>query len=165
MSDYTIVFDDKGFPLRINHYAQLPELSALEIVCTKAQANQYKQFILFNGSLKYIGMASNLAYEIDMTVGEWVLNQEKQAALDQAVYKASIPDLVTMVQAQLALLKFGYLDIVEAYMQAESTPREAKIFWRGTTVRRDDVIVNMMLGLLGLTEKEGDELFKYAATR
>ena len=157
MSDYTIVFDDAGFPVRINHYAQLTELSAREVICTRAQANQYKQFILFNGVLKYVGIASSSAYEIDMTIGEWVLNQEKQAALDEAAYKASIPELVTMVQAQLALLKFGYLDIVEAYMQAESTSREAKIFWRGTTVRRDDKIVNMMLGMLGLDEKQGDE--------
>jgi hypothetical protein len=70
-----------------------------------------------------------------------------------------------MVQAQLALLRFGVLDDVQAAMQADDMPREAKIYWeKAQVVRREDETVAMCQSLLKLTNTQIDELFTLAAT-
>ena len=70
----------------------------------------------------------------------------------------AVPTIVTMSQAQLALLAAGHLDAVEAAV--ETMPREAQILWRkANTVVRDDPLLIELAALLGLTEADVDALF------
>ena len=69
-----------------------------------------------------------------------------------------VPSVVTMAQAQLALLAAGHLDAVEAAVAQMS--REAQILWRkANTVVRDDPLLIELAALLGLTEADVDALF------
>ena len=70
----------------------------------------------------------------------------------------SVPTVVTMAQAQLALLAAGHLDAVEAAVAQMS--REAQILWRkANTVVRGDPLLIELAALLGLTEADIDALF------
>ncbi len=69
-----------------------------------------------------------------------------------------VPTVVTMAQAQLALLAAGHLDAVEAAV--ETMPREAQILWRkANTVVRGDPLLIELAALLGLSETDVDALF------
>ncbi len=69
-----------------------------------------------------------------------------------------VPTVVTMAQAQLALLAAGHLDAVEAAV--EGMPREAQILWRkANTVVRGDPLLIELAALLGLSETDVDALF------
>ena len=69
-----------------------------------------------------------------------------------------LPTVVTMAQAQLALLAAGHLDAVEAAVAQMS--REAQILWRkANTVVRGDPLLIELAALLGLTEADIDALF------
>ena len=69
-----------------------------------------------------------------------------------------VPSVVTMAQAQLALLAAGHLDAVEAAV--ETMPREAQILWRkANTVVRGDPLLIELAEFLGLTEADVDALF------
>ena len=69
-----------------------------------------------------------------------------------------VPSVVTMAQAQLALLAAGHLDAVEAAVAQMS--REAQILWRkANTVVRGDPLLIELAALLGLTEADIDALF------
>ena len=69
-----------------------------------------------------------------------------------------VPSVVTMAQAQLALLAAGHLDAVEAAV--ETMPREAQILWRkANTVVRGDPLLIELAALFGLTEADIDALF------
>lgn len=73
-----------------------------------------------------------------------------------------VPTVVTMSQAQLALLAAGHLDSIEAAVA--QMPREAQILWRkANTVVRGDALLVELAALLGLTELDIDALFIAAA--
>ena len=77
---------------------------------------------------------------------------------------ADIPPVViptlTMRQARLALLDVGLLDEVEAAITAPSD----RIWWDySTTVERNHPLVDAVLGAVGKTESEIDEMFIDAA--
>lgn len=71
-----------------------------------------------------------------------------------------VPKSVSRFQGRTALLRAGYLDAVEAYMAAPSTPRETKIAWEDAQDwERNSPTVLAMLQLLGLSASQGDQLF------
>ena len=74
-----------------------------------------------------------------------------------------IPEEVTMRQAQQALLHAGMLDTVEQVVaQAD---RAVQIDWhKGQTVRRDWPALTVVQSLLGMTDRQIDELFILAAS-
>jgi len=110
------------------------------------------------------------AYEIvprfqEYTDGEGVVHtvQEQEDAAREAAYQATIPKVVTIRQAKLALLQAELLDNIEAAMtQAD---RATKIEWEyAIEFRRDWPALLAMQPLLGLTDEQIDDLFKLAAT-
>lgn len=69
-----------------------------------------------------------------------------------------VPTVVTMAQAQLALLAAGHLDAVEAAVAQIS--RESQILWRkANTVVRGGPLLIELAALLGLSETDVDALF------
>lgn len=72
-----------------------------------------------------------------------------------------VPQEVSMRQAQQALLREGMLDTVEQVVaQAD---RSIQIDWyKGQTVRRDWPALAVVQSLLGMTDRQIDELFVLA---
>jgi len=73
-----------------------------------------------------------------------------------------VPTVVTMAQAQLALLAAGHLDAVEAAVT--QMPREAQIIWKkANTVQRGDPLLVQLAAFLNLDDTALDDLFTKAA--
>lgn len=73
-----------------------------------------------------------------------------------------VPDVVTMRQAQRALLAAGLLDQVNAAIA--QSPREAQIDWeRAQDVERSNPLVASLAAVLGLDDAALDGLFITAA--
>lgn len=88
------------------------------------------------------------------------LTEEEIAAIEAKVIPAVIPTL-TRLQAKLSLLNLGLLDDVEALM----TTQEQLIWWNDApTFERDHPLVVSVLGYLGKTEAEIDQMFIDAAS-
>lgn len=76
---------------------------------------------------------------------------------------AAVPRVVSMRQARLALLAAGLLDDVEAAIA--SAPRAARIEWEyAQEVARDYGLVLQLAPVLGLTDRQLDDLFVAAAS-
>lgn len=78
----------------------------------------------------------------------------------------TVPAVVTMRQARLALLGAGLLDGVEAAIDAMSSPQKdaARIEWEySQEVQRHNGFVSVLAPMLGLTEAQTDALFVVAA--
>ena len=95
-------------------------------------------------------------------------SKEVQAYLStqrELIAAAAIPSVVTMRQAKLALLKIDLLDEVDAVIAAAETPRSLKIEWEyGSEVCRDWVDTLGLAKMLGLSDKQLDDLFVLAAS-
>ena len=79
----------------------------------------------------------------------------------------TVPDVVTMRQARLALLQNGMLTQVNtAVANMPGTAGDAaRIEWEfSSTVERNRPLVQSLIGALGLTEAQLDDLFRLAAT-
>jgi hypothetical protein len=84
-----------------------------------------------------------------------------------AAYAATIPQVVTMRQARLALLGAGKLASVTAAINALPSPQKeaAQIEWEySQTVERNRGLVLLLSAALGLTDLQLDELFIRAAS-
>lgn len=78
----------------------------------------------------------------------------------------SVPQVVTMRQARLALLAGGHLTAIEAAIDALASPQKeaARIEWEyAQEVHRTDPLVQMLAPALDLTESDLDNLFTIAA--
>lgn len=72
-------------------------------------------------------------------------------------------DAITRRQARLTLLSAGLLDVVEAYMSREDTPRAVVIEYEDATQwHRDSALVTGVATALGLTDEQVDDLFAQA---
>jgi len=72
---------------------------------------------------------------------------------------------VSPYQARVALTQAGLFDAIEAIMENENTPAEAKIAWEYALVfERHSPFIESLAPLLGLTEQQIDELFVLAAS-
>lgn len=80
----------------------------------------------------------------------------------EAARIASIPQVVTMRQARLALLAVGMLGLIDAAINAQSEPfkSQARIEWDyATEIRRDWPTLVNLRAAVGLTEQQLDDLF------
>jgi hypothetical protein len=95
-----------------------------------------------------------------------ISDEAAQAILDAIQAAPSIPEVVTMRQARLALLSAGLLVEVEAAIDALVSPQKdaARIQWEyAQEVRRADPLVQMLAPALDLSDAELDALFTTAA--
>lgn len=79
----------------------------------------------------------------------------------------TIPEVVTMRQARLALLQTGLLTQVNTAVanMPGVAGDTARIEWEfSSTVERNRPLVQSLIGALGLTESQLDDLFRLAAT-
>ena len=107
----------------------------------------------------------SVAYDWDSQAEQWVLNKTKQAEIDAAARKASIPQAVTIRQAKRALLQVELLDDVEAIMSSDSVPRALKIDWENATeVKREWVESSGLMQALGMDDEKLDQLFILASS-
>lgn len=73
--------------------------------------------------------------------------------------------VVSAFQARAALLQASLLDDVEAYMTSPTTDPFVKLAWdKAQEFRRDSPTVNSLATLLGLTNSQLDDLFRFAKT-
>lgn len=78
-----------------------------------------------------------------------------------AAARAAMPTL-TPAQLDLALLQFGLLDAVEAYVAAAD--RETQIAYKKVkTFKRSNRLLNTAAGLLGMTDEQIDAVWMYGA--
>jgi hypothetical protein len=76
---------------------------------------------------------------------------------------APIPSSVSPRQLKLALLVYGLLDDVEAFVDAAG--RAVQIAWANTTeYERQDPMLNQMIAAFGMEPETADELFRFATT-
>ena len=76
-----------------------------------------------------------------------------------------VPAEVSRFQARAALLQTGYLDDIEAYMADPATDPFVRIAWQDAQVfKRQSPTVLSLQPLLGLTDEQLDDLFRFAAT-
>lgn len=80
-------------------------------------------------------------------------------------FKAPVPHEVSRFQARAALLQSGYLDDIEAYMADPATDPFVRVAWQDAQVfKRQSPTVLSLQPLLGLTDEQLDDLFRFAAT-
>lgn len=165
MFNYSLVFSDQALPAS-EPRCRSGEFSTLddnEYPCTQAQFERFGSFIVREGVLIDIGDKPSPAHDFDVKTCAWILNADKQAAIAAAEYAASVPKIVSKAQAKIALFKAGYLDAIEAAMS--KMPREVQIYWQDSSiVERANPIVRQLQALLGLTDKQIDGLFIFAAS-
>lgn len=97
------------------------------------------------------------------------INQEPDPTwlTEKPVLPVPVPQVVSMRQARLALLKRGYLSQVEPIINQlpEEQKQAALIEWEfAGTVDRDEALTRVLVAGLNLTEQQENELFELAAT-
>jgi hypothetical protein len=119
----------------------------------------------------YLHNGNVYAYEIDGSQDAFVpagATPISQAEADAIRTPApSVPAIVTMRQARLALMGAGLLAQVEASIDALPSPQKeaARIEWDfSSEVHRNKAFVSTLAGALGLTDAQLDALFTQAAT-
>lgn len=76
-----------------------------------------------------------------------------------------IPRAVTRFQARAALLQANLLDDVEAMMSSPETDPFITLAWKEVLeFRRDSPMILSIIPVLGLTEEQVDDLFRFAST-
>jgi hypothetical protein len=79
--------------------------------------------------------------------------------------KYPVPAEVSRFQARTALLQTGYLEDIEAYMANPETDPFVRIAWQDAQVfRRHSPTVLVLQPILGITDEQLDDLFRFAAT-
>jgi len=120
--------------------------------------------------MKYFKNANNqvFAYEADGSQDAYIAEDLISITYEEMIEltappPASIPSVVSMRQARLALLQFGILEQVNTTI-ASGTDAD-KITWEyATEVRRNDALVQNMATALGLNEATLDSLFSLASS-
>lgn len=76
------------------------------------------------------------------------------------IEKIPVPQVVSKAQAVLSLSHASIWPAFGAYLNAGDTPVEHKLVWENITeVRRDSSMLNEIAGILGLTDRQVDDLF------
>lgn len=126
-------------------------------------------------NMKYFKDIQNqvYAYEADGSQDAFIapgltpITSAEADALRAAAVITTVPTIITMRQARLALLQGGYLASVEALMAAMpgDSGAAARIHWEfADTVERTHYLVTAMASELPLTETEIDDLFILGAS-
>ena len=134
-----------------------------------------------NGVLDETFLAENdivkVEYGIIPVVDDWTqkVEQDSVATLENGVYtikykvidkteseqaeyiKGQVPKSITPLQSKLQLLEVGLLDDVDVMI---ATDRKVQLYWEyASVIERDNDVLLLMAGQLGLTEDQLDELF------
>lgn len=90
--------------------------------------------------------------------------EELEAARPAAEVWAARQAMPTLTPAQLdlALLQFGLLDAVEAFVAAADRPAQIA-YKRVQTFERSNPLLNTAAGLLGMTDEQVDAVWMYGA--
>lgn len=83
-------------------------------------------------------------------------------AAEAAAARAAMPTL-TPAQLDLALLQFGLLDAVEAFVAAADRPTQIA-YKRVQTFERSNPLLNTAAGLLRMTDEQVDAVWMYGST-
>ena len=98
-----------------------------------------------------------------LTYKKYIVSALTQEELDTR-FKATVPKVISMRQARLALLDAGLLATVESAI-ANGLDEAMKIEWEyATEVRRDWSSLIALTEALGMTSQELDDLFQLAST-
>lgn len=90
---------------------------------------------------------------------QWRAMQQKY---EEQVKASRIPQVVSIRQAELALMHRGLLEEVEAFIQ--TLPLEHQVEWRRTTeVRRSHQLVKLVQQEKGYSDEQLDQLFLEAS--
>lgn len=101
-----------------------------------------------------------LITEINATTGETTQREAADGEIHQYTPDVVVPASVSPIQAMTALDNAGLLSALDAYMQDASTPLLARrAYLMATEWRRDSLLVMNAAIVLGLTEKQVDDLF------
>lgn len=96
--------------------------------------------------------------------GQLVLNANPLQEHADAVYNETIPQHVTIRQAELALREAGYLAAVKTWV--EGLNGDLQSYWlRSPTIHRGHAFVESARVELGITQQQMDNLFILAATK
>lgn len=126
-------------------------------------------------TLAYLGFAVLTDFELQDEgagpyIAKWNLPQPQptaeeleaaRPAAEAAAARAAMPTL-TPAQLDLALLQFGLLDAVEAYVA--TADQETQIAYKKVkTFKRSNRLLNTAAGLLGMTAAQIDAVWMYGA--
>ena len=140
-----------------------------------------------NGVLDETFLAENdiakVEYGVIPVVDDWTqkVEQDSVATLENGVYtikykvvdkteaekveyrKSQVPKSITPLQSKLQLLEVGLLDDVDVMI---ATDRKVQLYWEyASVIERDNDVLLLMAGQLGLTEDQLDELFINASKK
>ena len=105
-----------------------------------------------------------------ITVGDGIVTEtpmlfDKSPEELESERQTKIPQEVSYFQGCAALMQAGYLDGINAYMEAADTDPFEKLAWKSITViRRQSAMISKVGALFGMTESQIDDLFCFAAT-
>ena len=120
--------------------------------------------VVVNIAVADFPMADNWVQSDAAVIGDGYIN----GVIVKPPILQTVPQVVFMRQARLALLEVGLLSNVEGIINTLPEPfkSEVKIEWEyATEVRRDWPTLNQITQYLGLTEEYVDNLFILAATK
>lgn len=106
------------------------------------------------------------AFEYLLPAGSVEITEAEADAL-RPVVAPSVPEVVTMQQARLALLQSGLLAQVNTAVASMpgAAGDTARIEWEfSSTVERNRPLVQSLISALGMTDAQLDDLFRLAAT-
>ena len=128
-----------------------------------ARVPGWEQWLTYDAPLRVFAGANTICYVFpDATTHATAL----AAYFEIAHTVKPVPAVVTMRQAQLALLSAGMLAGVEEAIEAMPEPirSAARIEWqRASEVHRDASLVSGIKSQLGLTDDQIDQLFVFAS--
>ncbi|AXF86781.1 hypothetical protein DTO96_102537 [Ephemeroptericola cinctiostellae] len=140
----------------------MPVTEGVALGINEARA-QGLAFVIVDGET--VDVAPSSEHDWDMDQRAWVLNTARAEARADALKKASVPTVVSIKQARLALLQADLLDDVDAVIAAAATPRSLKIEWEyASEVRREWVEASGLMTALKLDNEALDRLFVLAAS-
>lgn len=100
----------------------------------------------------------------DIGTFSWIIRDKTQEELD-VEFKALVPLSVSKFQAKAALYQNGLLPTVETIMADPATPVLTKLAWSDARdFERNSPTIAALAGILGLTERQLDELFILAGS-
>lgn len=88
---------------------------------------------------------------------EWHIIDQEVIDAFKLINRPPVPQSITPLQAKLQLLEMELLDEVEAMV---ATDRKISLYWNeALEIRRDHATLLAMVGALGLTDAQVDEMF------
>lgn len=101
---------------------------------------------------------THVALFVGCNDGYWqIITREEYESMFNPPQPIQVPQSITPLQAKLQLLEMELLDEVEAMV---ATDRKISLYWNeALEIRRDHATLLAMVGALGLTDAQVDEMF------